>query len=127
MKNAVVLLATLVSISAFAHDSTWKLCQGETQLFGEKETILVNLYEHRSPSGRATDLTLIFGGNILTGSFDSTDSDAGKVNLTQQGSSFTGEAKVDYSAESLEIKGALSLSGSTTSVNSILTCKTIRE
>ncbi len=130
MKKTLVLLATLISTSAFAHDSTWKLCQGQSTLFGDQETILVNLYEHRnSADGRATDLTLIFGGNLLNGSFDSTENDSGKVILEQDKykSKFSGMATVNYSSNTLALKGTLNLSGSTTSVDSLLSCKTIRD
>ena len=115
-----------MSFNTFAHDSTWKLCQGDTDLFGESEKILVNLYEHRNGPGRETDLTFIFGEFLLSGSFDSTDSDLGKVKLVQDDASFVGVANVDYAKDTLELNGDLNLN-EMTKLKATLKCQTLRD
>lgn len=126
MKKALsmILCAGFMS-SAFAKDSDWKICKGEATLYGDKVNIIVNLFEHRNGDGRATDLTLIYGSNILGGGFNSTESDAGGVMLKNDNSFFRGRAAVNYETSTLALRGVLSLYGETTSLISTLACDTL--
>lgn len=126
MKKAflMVLCAGFMS-SAFAKDSDWKFCKGEAVLYGDTVNIIVNLYEHRDGDGRATDLTLIYGSNILGGGFNSTESDTGVVMLKNEKSFFRGRATHNYEAGTLVLKGSLSLYGEVTALVSTLSCETL--
>lgn len=127
MKKAllVVLCAGFLN-TAFAKDSTWKLCVGDVVLYEETVKLVVNVFEHRNGSdGRKTDLTMIYGGNVLKGGFDSTESDAGTVILKENESFYRGRAAVDYTNETLALKGTLSLFGSTTPINATISCETL--
>lgn len=126
MKKALflVLCAGFMS-SAFAKDSDWKICKGETVLFGDTVNIIVNLFEHRNGDGRATDLTLIYGSNILGGGFNSTESDTGAVMLKNDNSYFRGRAAVRYETSTLALRGTLSLYGEATALSSTLKCDTL--
>lgn len=126
MKILMVLAITLSGLTTFAKDSTWQICQGKATLFQEQETILVNLFEHRSSSGRVTDMTLIFGGHVLSGSFDSTDADTGSILMKNESSSFKGEVNINYSTNTLLIGGSLNL-GTKTNFNTVLKCKVLRD
>lgn len=127
MKKVILAMLALVSSPAFAHDSLWTLCEGKTLLFGDEETILVNQYEHRSGAAtRATELTLIFGSHILSGSFDSTSRADGPVRLSQGTAAFAGTVRVG--STSIELNGNLDLGrGNATPVAATLACRTIRD
>lgn len=127
MKKLILVLLALSSGPALARDSLWTLCEGKTQLFGADETILVNQYEHRSGAdSRTTQLTLIFGGHLLSGSFDSTSLPNEVIVLTQGNAVFVG--RVRLAANTLELNGNLSLvAGSASPLVSSLTCRTIRD
>lgn len=121
----IFLLISTFSSSVFARDSLWNLCQGDVELFQEKTKLVVNVYEHRKDLGRETNLALLFGGHILTGSFDSTESDRSKVILKNtQSAIFKGFAKIDYAAHTLTLDGFLDLVEST-EVHAKLKCKVL--
>jgi hypothetical protein len=121
------LLILTFSTSAFARDSLWSLCLGDVEIFQEKTKLVVNVYEHRKDLGRETNLTLIFGGHTLEGSFDSTESDRAKIILKNtQSSIFRGFAKIDYAVHTITLDGILDLAESTT-VHAKLKCKTLRD
>lgn len=128
MKNVFLAILCLGFMnSAFAKDSDWKLCVGDVVLYEETVKLVVNLYEHRNgEGGRATDLTLIYGGNVLTGGFNSTESDEGAVALKNENSLFRGTAKVSYEKETLQLLGRLSLFGSATPLRANLSCQTLQ-
>lgn len=126
MKNLILILAATLGTYASAADSTWRLCQGDVELFDRPAKLVVNVLEHRSSiDGRVMDLTLVYGGNVLQGTFDSTNFDEGRVTLTTTDSYFVGTVKVDLAANSLQLKGDLNLLGSKTSIDGDLTCQTL--
>lgn len=126
MKAIVLGLTVILSSSAFARDSEWSICKTSTMIYEEKETLLLNRYEHRSDDGmgRTTDLTLIFGGHLLTGAFDSTEVDTGAVTLKSETSSFTGT--VLLKSNSVQLKGTLNLNGAETPLASSFRCELLR-
>lgn len=127
MKKALffILCAGFLN-TAFAKDSTWKLCVGDVVLYEETVKLVVNVFEHRNGAdGRATDLTMIYGGNVLKGGFNSTESDSGVVILKENQSFFRGTAAVDYSLDTLALKGRLSLFGSVTPIEATIKCETL--
>lgn len=127
MKALLMILSLSFMSSAFAKDSDWKLCVGDVVLYEETVKLVVNLYEHRNAEGgRSTDLTLIYGGNVLVGGFNSTESDEGPVTLKNENSFFRGSAKVSYENETLTLLGRLSLFGSVTPLKANLKCKTLQ-
>ena len=127
MKYLLALcLLSLLSVPAFARDSTWKMCIGSTQLFDVPAKLAVNVFEHRNSTGdgRVTELTLIYGGHVLQGNFDSTEDDSGKILLKQDDSTFTGFTEVDYEHDLLILTGKLDL-GIETDVIAVLKCETL--
>jgi hypothetical protein len=127
LMKAIVVGLVLLSSSAFARDSQWSLCKTSTMIYEEKETLLLNRYEHRSNDGmgRTTDLTLIFGGHLLTGAFDSTEVDTGAVTLSSETSSFTGTILLKNNA--VQLRGTLSLDGAETPLASNFRCEVLRD
>jgi hypothetical protein len=126
MKTILFLvLAAGFMNTAYAKDSDWKICIGNTTLFGDKTQVVVNLFEHRNGDGRATDLTLIYGANILRGEFDSTESDSSMVILKNENSNFGGKATMDYTKNILTLQGRINLYGSVSVLSSKLSCKTL--
>lgn len=133
-KLALVLFLTTVVVNTpvMAKDSIWKLCKGSfttSNELNEANTypILVNLFEHRNSNGdgRETDLTLIYGGNVLSGTFDSTEKDSGKIILKKSNTDFTGNISIDYVTESMNLKGKLNLLNFKTLLQTELKCETI--
>ncbi len=123
-----LLLLALCSGSyceAFAKDSDWKICKGETTLFSEPVKILVNAYEHRNGEGRAADLTFIYGGHVLKGSLNTSEATSGAVKLKDGSSHFKGTAALDYPASTLILSGKLSLDKLVTDLNATLECETL--
>lgn len=128
MKSSIFALCLFTTVSAFAHDSLWSLCKTKTDLYGENETLLLNLYEHRNAhgDGRDNDLTLIFGGHLLTDVFDSTLVSSGPLKLKSKTSSFKGTIQLnDYS--NVDLKGVLTLNGSPTPLNAKFICEVLRD
>ncbi|WP_413577980.1 hypothetical protein ACLVWU_05635 [Bdellovibrio sp. HCB290] len=111
MKKLILVLGmTLASTQAFAKDSKWMICKGETVVFGENNSLVVNVFEHRKgPAGRETSLTLLFGGWVLKGAFDNTSSYSGNVQLSGDRSGFDGEFTLDLSAATVKLEGTLDL------------------
>ena len=70
---AITLAIITTSSLAYARDSTWLLCKGigEHGAGGDKTKthIVVNLLEHRAPTGDSRDLsvTLIYGAHVNVG------------------------------------------------------------
>ena len=129
MKYLLVLtLISILTTSALARDSTWKMCIGSTQLFDEPANLAVNVFEHRNSTGdgRVTELTMIYGGHVLQGEFDSTEDDSGKILLKQNDSTFTGITKVDYERDLLILIGKLNL-GIKTDVTAVLKCENLAD
>ncbi|MBC7712462.1 MAG: hypothetical protein H7177_03940 [Rhizobacter sp.] len=110
---------------AFAKDSDWKLCKGEGIMYGANNKLVLNSYEHRNGEGRANDMTFIFGGNILKGSLDSSESSSGTVKLKGTNSSFKGTASMDYQTGVLNLTGKFTLNKETTDLNASLKCETL--
>jgi hypothetical protein len=110
-----------------AHDSLWSLCRTKTEIYGEKETLILNEYEHRNSSGdgRDTELKLIFGGNLLAGVFNSTDVSSGPITLKSNKSRFKGIVKL--SDDSVELNGVLNLNGSNTILKAKFDCEVLRD
>ena len=126
--STLFLMLTFSLSSAFAHDSSWGLCKTKNiELFGEKNALAINVFEHRNAKGdgRATDLTMLFGNWSLVGSADTTSNDTAKVALKGKNSNFTGTVSFIYDDSSfeVEIKGTLKLGKLTTPVNSIILCE----
>ncbi|MBC7428595.1 MAG: hypothetical protein H7336_08295 [Bacteriovorax sp.] len=128
MKKALFLVLCAGFLNtAMAKDSTWLMCVGDVKLYDEDVKLAVNVYEHRNSTGdgRETDLTLIYGGNVLQGSFNSTENDSGVTILKQNTSFYRGSAAVDYSASTLSLSGRLNLFGSVTPLETVLKCDTL--
>jgi len=126
MKKSIVLLIFLLSISsAFARDSIWALCKAESTLFGEANTIVISMYEHRNDrgDGRVTDFTLLYGNWDLKGSFDSTNNDSSKIKLIGKNSNFNGTVMVNNAVNTVELAGTLSLYKNSTKVDAVLKCE----
>lgn len=111
MKKALLLfLCSGFLNTAFAKDSTWNLCVGDVTIFEEKVKLVVNVYEHRNGAdGRQTELTMIYGGHVLLGSFDNTDVDQAVVTLKNEHSFYQGLVAVDYAKNTLTLRGKISL------------------
>lgn len=125
-KIMLLVLCSGFMSSAFARDSDWKLCVGDAKLFDESVKLVVNVFEHRNGSdARATDLTMIYGGHVLKGAFNSTSSDTSVVVLKNEESSYRGVATVNYPASTIALVGRLTLNGSPTNVRTILKCTTL--
>lgn len=120
------LLALTITSTVFARDSIWNLCQGDIVLFQERTKLVVNVYEHRNGLGRLTDLTLIYGGHTLTGSFDSTENNRGDVVLENGQATFNGIADVDFQKRTLELNGMINLQESTMLLAN-LSCETLAD
>lgn len=128
MKYSILTFLLMMSASSFAHDSLWSLCRTKTIIYEENETLILNLYEHRNShgDGRDNDLTLIFGGNLLSGVFDSTDVFSGPLKLKSKTSRFDGFIHLnDYST--VDLKGVLNLNGSKTPLNAKFICEVLRD
>lgn len=127
MKKLLLALVMLGSAhSLFAKDSTWNLCQGKVVLFEEDTRLVVNVYEHRSPEGRATELTLIYGGSTLIGTLDSTENDSGNVLLkNDHGSTYEGQVAVDYQTNKISLAGTLTLNGAPSPLKTQMKCATL--
>lgn len=124
MKKTIAATILLFSLSASARDSLWNLCIGDAVLFMEDHKLVVNVYEHRNGLGRATELTMIFGGHTLTGTFDNTEGDTGSVILKNARSTFKGRVAVDYLENTITLNGVLDVSAKT-DVKVKLNCQTL--
>jgi hypothetical protein len=108
-------------LSATAADSTWLLCQTEGGNPHDELVPVISSYEHRNgPDLRKTELFLIYGGHLLTGSFDNTEADAGDITLqsvipseTCEKENFIGKIKINYSENTMWLKGLYSQPGDT--------------
>ncbi len=128
MKSGIILVAMMLSAGAYAKDSTWKLCEGNTNISGSVTTTVLNMFEHRTEKGRATDLTLIYGGHVLSGSLDTTDTEAGKVELKGTSGSYEGDVNIDSGIDGVYLQGTLTLNGTKMSVvDANLYCKIIED
>lgn len=127
MKKALLLVLCSGFMSqAFAKDSTWLMCIGDATLFEESAKLAVNVYEHRNGEGRATEFTMIYGGHVLTGTFNSSESDSGLAILKNaQKSFYRGTVATDYSENTLSLKGRLVLNGEGTALETKLNCETL--
>ena len=126
MKISLVLILLIYSLSVSAKDSRWKICKGDVVLFEENSKLLMNVYEHRSGAGRATELTLIYGGHTLTGTFDNSESDSGLINLKNTQSTFSGWITADTQSEVIELSGHLNVNASTP-VEAKLNCELLAD
>ncbi|MEA9355798.1 hypothetical protein SHI21_06285 [Bacteriovorax sp. PP10] len=123
-----LLLLALCSGSyceAFAKDSDWKLCKDDVVVSGENSKLVVNAYEHRTSNGRAADLTLIYGGNVLRGNLDTSESTSGVVKLKGDNSLFKGTAAIDYQTGAISLVGKLTLNKVVSDLNAGLACETL--
>ena len=122
------LLLALCSVSCFeanALDSDWKLCKGDVVIFGASTKLVVNAYEHRNGNGRLADLTFIYGGHVLHGNLNTTESTSGAIKLKGNNSSFKGNATIDYQTGIINLKGKLALNNLVTELNGNLDCETL--
>lgn len=110
---------------AFAKDSDWKICKGDVILYGENTKLVVNAYEHRNGNGRAADLTFIYGGNVLRGSLNTSDTTNGVVKLKDGNSTFKGTAAIDYQTSTLSLAGKVTLNKAVSDLNTTLDCETL--
>ncbi len=124
MKKALFLILCSGFLNtAFAKDSTWNLCVGDVTIFEEKVKLVVNVYEHRNGAeGRQTELTMIYGGHVLLGAFDNTEADQALVNLKNEYSFYQGLAAVDYSKNTLTLRGKISLNESESPLSAKFRC-----
>lgn len=124
-----LLLLALCSGSyceAFAKDSDWKICKDDIVIYGENTKLVVNAYEHRNGNGRLADLTFIYGGHVLRGSLNTTDSTNGAIKLKgDNNSTFKGTAAIDYELGTLALIGKLILNNSSSELNGKLECETL--
>lgn len=106
MKSLLLLALCLGPYcEAFAKDSDWKICKGDSILYGERTKIIMNVYEHRNANGRTANMAFIYGGNILRGSLNTTDSTSGAIKLQDGKSLFKGAVVLDYPISTLSISG----------------------
>ena len=126
MKNLFLIIAgLLLSVNAMALDSDWKLCKGDAILFDRDASIVVNAFEHRVSKGRAADITLIYGGHILKGSYSTSESTSGTVLLKGIGSNFKGNVAIDYGRGLMTLVGRLELNRSASDLKATLECETL--
>ena len=129
MKKALFLVLCAGFLNtAMAKDSTWQMCIGDVNLYEEDVQLAVNVFEHRNSTGdgRVIDLTLIYGGNVLKGGFNSTENDSGNVLLKDTTvSQFKGTAAVNFEESTLTLNGKLNLFGSATPLKGVLKCETL--
>lgn len=126
MKRLVLLALCLVScFEANALDSDWKLCKGDVVLYGGSTKLVVNVYEHRNGNGRLADLTFIYGGHVLHGNLNTTESISGTIKLKGINSTFKGTANIDYQTGAIHLIGKLALNNFVTELNGNLDCETL--
>jgi hypothetical protein len=122
MKSIILgIILSLLSLPAQASDSLWLLC--------DDGHFVLNLLEHRAADGqgRVTSLSFLLGVNIFSGQLNDTNS--GKVILTsiaKDKSNFIGDVSVNYSQETVSLKGILDLTDSRFNINTRLKCKEMR-
>ncbi|MEK2690856.1 hypothetical protein [Bdellovibrio sp. GT3] len=123
MKKLILVVGmTLAATPSFAKDSRWLLCKGDTVVLGENNSLVVNVFEHRKgPAGRETSLTLLFGGWLLKGAIDNTNSYSRDVQLSGDRSGFDGKVTLDWGASTVQLEGILDLQYKTP-VSVILKC-----
>ncbi|MGZ3789326.1 MAG: hypothetical protein ACXVLQ_12435 [Bacteriovorax sp.] len=102
------LLAALFIINANASDSSWLLCKNKKHADPHDELVpVLSIFEHRNGAdGRKTEVYLIYGAHLLTGSLINTD--AGKLYLKSpsvKDDTFDGTIKIDYSKNLVSLKG----------------------
>ena len=133
----IFALTTMINSTVLAKDSMWKLCKGtftfaDNSADGTKEVLLANLFEHRNSNGdgRETDLTLIYGANVLSGSFNSTnwnENKSEKIVLDNEKINFTGAIVIDYVKETMNLNGKLNLPSDFANIKTQLKCKTVQD
>lgn len=122
-----LLMMLIFSLSAFARDSAWLICNNDY--------LVINVFEHRDSTGqgRETALKLLYGMHAMDGILIEDESDA--VTLfepqiaeeTDNGhgvyvNSFIGTVHINYSTDLL-LKGELSLYGQKHPLDTKLACK----
>lgn len=120
MKALLALLPfALLAANAEARDSTWLLCNNSG--------LALSTLEHRaSIDDRATELTLIYGAHVYTGTL--TGADAGLVKLegrTSSGSVFNGKVTIDYVKKLATVRGELVINGAKFAIAERMSCKTL--
>jgi hypothetical protein len=126
MKTVFLFIISLISLTdAFALDSDWKLCKGDVIVFDRDVKLVVNAFEHRNGNGRAADLTLIYGSNLLKGVLNTSESTSGTVNLKGANSSFKGNVAIDYGRGIMSISGKLALGKDESNFKANLECETL--
>lgn len=126
MKTVFLFIISLLSLTdAFALDSDWKLCKGDVIVFDRDVKLVVNAFEHRNGNGRAADLTLIYGSNLLKGALNTSESTSGAVVLKGQNSSFKGTVAIDYGRGVMSIAGKLALGKDESNFKANLECETL--
>jgi len=120
----IALCSSFIS-SAHALDSNWKRCEDDVVLYDDMVNLEVNIYEHRNGNGKTADLTLIYGGHVLRGSYSTTESTTGEVKLKGDKASFKGFATFYYGRGILDLKGVLLSNNVATALNANLECETL--
>ena len=104
------MIAAFSALSAQARDSTWTLCVDKVADNNQSSSIVVNMLEHRYKADhRITDVTVILGSNIVSGTTDM-DSADGSVFLKSKSSPktrFAGETKIVDGGAELKLTGKL--------------------
>lgn len=127
MKKFLLLsLCTIFNTNAFALDSDWKICKGEVILFDDSVNLVVNAYEHRNGKGRAADITFIYGGHVLRGAYNTSESTSGAITLKGNNNSiFNGKIAIDYGRGILNLTGNVTLNKAVSDVKAALECETL--
>lgn len=129
MKLILFALIGLIAQPLLASDSTWLLCKGSTELFGQQQSLVVNVFEHRSGAeDRETEFVLIYGGHTFTGGLLDSKGNA-EVVLTATAAqtnyaTYKGTAEVDFDSRTLRLDGELDLYEKTP-VNAFFECETL--
>lgn len=125
-KLLLIALCTVFNTNAFALDSDWKICKGEVILFDDSVNLVVNAYEHRLKKGRAADITFIYGGHVLRGSYSTSESLSGPITLKGNNNSvFNGNIAIDYGRGILNLTGNVVLNKQSSDVRATLECETL--
>lgn len=114
-KRIILISAMFLSVTTMAADSSWLLCKGTAILYEHEVNLVVNSFEHRDgvkDSGetkRANDLLLIYGGHLLKGRFNSSESNTANVKLVSYDGpeKYTGVISVDYALQELKLDGSI--------------------
>jgi hypothetical protein len=119
MKFAILAALALFTAAAHAADSTRLAC--------DNGSVLLHVFEHRTGAeDRATDVTVIYGGYIFSGSIaEGAQSVLAPIGeYARAGNEFSGVITIDYAKGKVKVAGgALSLEGERIPVAAKFSCK----